>query len=820
MDESSHCEPTKSSSTGQVQLTAEKSTTQSSHSEDGLSTAACDEHDETCDMTEEPMSEGESEKMQHTSAESGDDTDPDYIPMSDGDLSCDLQSDRDSSDESIHSCSSTRTDEKPPLTLKKKARLQSTSSKDERTKKSPGAAVLATSNSKKHRVYDKRNYCLFCSKPLAKMSRHLERVHSDKIEVAVAFQYPVNSKERHKIWSKLINQGNFVHNKQVMKTGKGQLVVRKRSYITGEAKDFLHCLYCRGLYLKKNLYRHIRLCPEKAKTENESQIGRKRIASRCALETLGDLGVSEGFRTVLCEMIYDDITQTVMDDKIILQFGEHMYIQQGSDARKHEYIRQNVRQIARLVLEAQKITPLNNLQDFFNPSGFQHAVSAVKVLAGYNPEKKTFSIPSLALKLGYHLQKACSIVEDNAVKSGDESLAESARNFLSLYQKKWNEHISSGALTSLKETKVITAKKVPFAQDVKCLNFHLEKAHVLAEKKLRDNPSVETYAVLAKVILARTIIFNRRKPGEVSAIKLKSFMQRKMSNVLDGMDISVSDLERAMCRLFARVDIRGSCGRLVPVILKPSFVSAMELLVEVRETCGIPSKNPFLFARPSALTPYKGSECVQHYVRECGAQSPEALTSRKIRKHYATMLQMLNLDEEEANQILGPNNQVHTLQQINDMQMDGVQINSEVKLQQAASWRHTEVSGSRCQQDFIQQQHGVTAATNSIVSLNSVNSNSKGSQNKGKQKWVGAEVHAVERHMMRFIRGHKVPQKNDCIQCLEAEPKALRARSWKGVKDYVRNRITALKRQSGTSTNLNRPGQAEPQKSAERFQQL
>lgn len=68
-----------------------------------------------------------------------------------------------------------------------------------------------------------------------------------------------------------------------------------------------------------------------------------------------------------------------------------------------------------------------------------------------------------------------------------------------------------------------------------------------------------------------------------------------------------------------------------------------------------------------------------------------------------------------------------------------------------------------------------------------------GAQNSGVHKWQEAEVLAVERHMMRFIKGHKVPQKDDCIQCLEAEPEALRTRSWRGVKDYVRNRITSLK---------------------------
>lgn len=431
--------------------------------------------------------------------------------------------------------------------------------------------------------------------------------------------------------------------------------------------------------MRKALYRHTRLCPEKVKNGNESQIGRKRIASRCVLETSDDLCVTDGFKSILSQMTYDDVTQAVMEDKVLLQFGELMFNQYGSDVKRHDYIRQNLRQIARLVLEAQKITPLKSLEDFFLPSSFPHVVSAVNVLAGYDPENKTYSIPSLAIKLGYHLQKTCSIVEGNAVKCGDESLAESARNFLSVYQKKWNKLISAGALTTLRETKLNTDKKVPFAQDVKHLNFHIENVHLLAEKKLKDSPSVENYAALTKVILARTITFNRRSAREVSSVQLTAFMSRKKSNVHAGMDISISDLERTMCRFFTRIDIRGKCGRMVPILLKPSFVSALELLVKIRETCGVPSKNPYLFGRPNALSAYNGSECLQKYVKECGAKNPEALSSAKIRKHYATMLQMMNLDENEAEQILGPNNKVQALRQDSGVQLDDVEMDSSGK---------------------------------------------------------------------------------------------------------------------------------------------
>ncbi|XP_029296356.1 uncharacterized protein LOC115013928 [Cottoperca gobio] len=821
MDDSSQGEQTETAQ--QVQLPA--GTSKSHLSSECSSPASYDEHSEACDTPEGPMSPNvKLEKIENASAESEDESDPDYSPNSDGDFSdCLSHPDVGSSDESSHSRPSTPTNEKPSLPERKEARSGSSMFKD-KTVPPPkqihaanlkiNTVVLPCSNSKARRVYDRRNYCLFCSKPVSKMSRHLERIHSDKTEVAAVFQYPIKSKERMKLWNRLINQGNFAHNKDVLKTGKGQLAVRKRPSKTRKAQDFLHCLHCRGLFMKKALHRHMKFCPEKVK--NEDEFGRKNIASRCVLETLGDLGISDGFKSILSEMIYDDVTQAVMEDDVILQFGELLLSQNGSDPKKHDYIRQNLRQIARLVLEAKKITPLEKLEDFFLPSSFPHVVSAVNVLAGYNAENQMYSIPSLAIKLGYHLQKTCGIVEGNAVKCGDASLAESARNFLSVYQKKWNKLISAGALTTLRKTKLKTAKKVPFAQDVKRLNFHMENVHLLTEKTLRDSPSPENYAALAKVILSRTIFFNRRNVREVSSVEISDFMSRKKSKLHDGMDISVSDFEKKMCGSFARVDIRGKCGRTVPVLLKPSFETAMELLIKVRETCGVPSKNPYLFGRPHALSAYAGAECIQKYVKECGAADPETLTSSKIRKHYGTMLQLINLDENEADQILGPNNEVRSLRQDSSMQLDDVEMDSGERGPQAASWDQKEFSGAR-----HGQSHGAPTSANMTVTPNPIKPGKKGS-NQGKHKWEEAEVLAVERHMMCLIQGHKVPQKNDCIQCLEAEPEALRTRSWKGVKDYVRNRITALKRQSGTSasTNSNMSGQIEPQQSNGHFHQL
>nr|XP_020492250.1 uncharacterized protein LOC109986062 isoform X1 [Labrus bergylta]XP_020492251.1 uncharacterized protein LOC109986062 isoform X1 [Labrus bergylta] len=764
------------------------------------------EESKSSDAQQVQLSDRKAEKKECATAELEDDSNPDN-PLSDDDFSEFIPDPAGfSSDDSSHSRPSSPIDVKPVLPAQESDKLESvecktedvTSLKEPRAfswKKSAKAAVTPTSYCKEKRVY-RRNYCLFCSKPILKMSRHLEQHHSDKPEVAVAFQYPKKSRDRLKIWKRLINQGNFAHNKVVLKTGKGQLAAKKRPNSTGQAQDFLHCLYCRGLF--KSIRRHIKMCPEKVKNEDKSEGERRRTALLCVMEAADGLVITDGLKNILSVMIYDDVTRTIMDDSVLLQFGELLFSEHGSNEKKHQYVRQHLRQVARLVLEAQKISSLKKLEDFFTPSNFPHVISAVKVLAGYDPEKKTYKVPSLAVKLGYDLQKACSIVEGNAVKCGDECKAKSARDFLSVYQKKWTKLISSGALKMIRKSEFNDNKKVPFVRDVKQLNFHLEKVHEVAEKTLKDSPSEENYCALAKAILARTILFNRRGARDVSFVGLQAFMSRKKSSSQTGLDVSVSDLERAMCGYFTRIDIRGKCGRNVPIFLKQSFESALELLVECRETCGVPQKNPFLFGRPRLMTSYLGSQCLKIFVKASGAKHPEVLTLKRIRKHYAEMLQIINLDENEANQILGPNNPVQALRQDSDMQLKDVKTDFMARLHEAASQDHNEHSRACSGPSTSNQQaHGKTRGNNMTTPRQSANSDKKGSQSKQIHRtWDEAEVLAVERHMMRFIRGHKVPQKDDCVNCLEDEPDALSSRSWKGVKDYVRNRITALKRQS------------------------
>ena len=91
---------------------------------------------------------------------------------------------------------------------------------------------------------------------------------------------------------------------------------------------------------------------------------------------------------------------------------------------------------------------------------------------------------------------------------------------------------------------------------------------------------------------------------------LSAFKSRDSSELHEDIAICLSEFEKKLCLHFSRVEIRGKRGRKVPVLLKPSMVSAMELLVETRELCGVPAENPFMFARCGAMSAYRG-ECIK-----------------------------------------------------------------------------------------------------------------------------------------------------------------------------------------------------------------
>ncbi len=200
------------------------------------------------------------------------------------------------------------------------------------------------------RMYNKKQYCIYCSKPFCKMARHLAQVHKNEVDVAKALSFPKGSKERRINLDLLRNKGNRVHNTNVLKTGKGVLVPRQQSTAKHvNVKDYMHCLNCQGLFRQKALWRHMSRC-NLAKKCQVTKPGRSRVQALCAYAEPVPEGVTKKLWKLISDMKQDEVTHAVKSDACITKFGEHLYNKMGNDKTKHEYIRTKMREAGRLLV--------------------------------------------------------------------------------------------------------------------------------------------------------------------------------------------------------------------------------------------------------------------------------------------------------------------------------------------------------------------------------------------------------------------------------------------------------------------------------------
>lgn len=514
----------------------------------------------------------------------------------------------------------------------------------------PNSNSSTKANSRKNSV---KNYCYVCQKPQSKLARHLE-THKTEAEISQVLSYPKRSAERRLLLEKLRNRGNHEHNLKVMKSGEGQVKLKRSSQ---QSTQHQHCVFCKGMFSRKELWRHNRRCPFKPKHAMEQGV----LSLATTAQSVFSEHISAGVWKLLNPMRQDAVSSVVRNDFGILQLAQSFYNKHGHDQTKYEYIRQKLREVARVVLSLRE-DGIYSTEDAVKPESFQKVAKAVKSVSGFDEETNSYKTPSLALKIGHSLLKVSEIIHCRALMANNKELMKSTSAFKSLYKSKWCELVSHSALSTQSENKYNKPLTLPFTEDVKKLHSCLENSSQIAFQRLSEKPSPQSYADLAKATLAQIIVFNRRRSGEVSKMRLKDFINRDKNELNPDVALGLTEFEKKLCQHFSRVEIMGKRGRKVAVLLTASMVRSLELLLQHRKDCGVTDDNVFLFAKPKCGSFYRGQDVLRLYSRKCDASFPEHLRSTLLRKQIATLCQVLNLRNNELDQVadfLGHDIRVH-----------------------------------------------------------------------------------------------------------------------------------------------------------------
>ena len=298
-----------------------------------------------------------------------------------------------------------------------------------------------------------------------------------------------------------------------------------------------------------------------------------------------------------------------------------------------------------------------DLQTVIAPKHFRTVLNSVKALAGHSDVDHSYSTPSLAINIGHDL-KRCATLESIAVEEENPAVERRAQAFADLYTTEWNDEISGSARRLLQTRKMNKPQLLPLAADVAQLTKYLKTVQrdslSVIEEKAVNAEFCSAFRSLEESILAQLILFNRRRQGEVSKLLMSQISSLAEPTYSQDVYTNLSPLEKELVNSFTRIEIPGKRNNRVPLLFTSELKSAVSRLTDkqIRHDAGVDDHNMFVFAVPNGSQGYiRGSDVLRNFAVKCGATNPENLRSTALRKHVATMSQVMNLKHNELDQL-------------------------------------------------------------------------------------------------------------------------------------------------------------------------
>lgn len=357
----------------------------------------------------------------------------------------------------------------------------------------------------------------------------------------------------------------------------------------------------------------------------------------------------------------DEIALEAKKDLLIVYFGES-YMKKHKREKMAYACSSRMRELSRLVIAYRKL--VNNqdttLKDLLHPKNFDIVVAAVRSISGYDPVRKTFTAASLAMHLGTSLKTVSDelthliLKESRGFKCSYPSVKEEClkniKNFKKLVESRWTIELSSLANKHLVEKRWQKPLLLPLVSDVQMFKeecYKIANDCVSLFRKREDY--IETYKLLVNCTLAMLIVFNRRRIGDVQFLKINDYNREEKISFVD-FENALSETEKLLTKKYRRV-VNGGKGSKAVVILVPEIIQQyVSILIQNREKY-LPQDNDYVFAVPGSTIKWgKGDVAIRTLMKKINLKEPQAFTSNKLRKHIATVMQLLNLSQDEVKQ--------------------------------------------------------------------------------------------------------------------------------------------------------------------------
>lgn len=469
-------------------------------------------------------------------------------------------------------------------------------------------------------------------------------------------KYPKKHEERRKIIGLVRNSGHF------SEFLKGN--IKPKYDCSKKNEDYYPCVRCKAILTKKYLARHKKTCVLKNinnafSKRNEAAASQTLIA--CSMDINNSLHKLRVKEEVFSKMRSDKISLVAKTDNLIFNFGEN-YLKKHKREQLTTACSNKMRELARFVIQFRKMSSNNNynLRDMLRPNLFDMAIECAKKLGGFDAVTKSYRSPSLSAHIGTTLKQVCDLFirlilkEDQSVQpiTDKEQVLKETKRFRELIDTQWTTEISSLAFKDLQEKRWEKPTVLPLTRDITKFKTYVTEVANKAVAALEIDPNnKKEFKNLINASLMLTILFNRKRIGDVQYTKLKTYTDNITFINQEECEKALSESEKVLTKHYKRIVTGGKGSKPVAILFPSSLQTYIDFLIKIRSTNDlIPQNNTYLFGCPGTMKWTRGDVVIRKFAENANLEYPQQISSNKLRKQIATVMQILNLNKEETEQ--------------------------------------------------------------------------------------------------------------------------------------------------------------------------
>ena len=351
------------------------------------------------------------------------------------------------------------------------------------------------------------------------------------------------------------------------------------------------------------------------------------------------------------------IRSIIMNDNLIIEFARREISKSNKGSESHPQIRQRLRELARLLEVLRNVTGNENrpFSSFLRPSDWSLILEKIRELC-FSDDKSFNDKNTLSSMLGFSVKKIAqsylTICETSNVTLQNEK-AKEVKVLLDIYNRDYSVEIRSRALKNKNDAHAEKPLKMPNNSDIMKFYQGLRSEIMNLFEKMSEKYDNELYRPLLKAVLVYLVSYNRRRAGEFARTKLTDFFKAKNNfyGKHEELLANLDQIERSMSDYHMILKLIGKRGRHVSALVPKWIQPILDFLVSKRALANVPDENPYLFPTMSTNNYIKPYADFCRYSEKFDLEDPESIRSTKLRKAFATSLQVLNLEKFELEKV-------------------------------------------------------------------------------------------------------------------------------------------------------------------------